>query len=199
MPTPRPLVMLAAAGAVLVPAAVVATPALAKTPVKHVICDKPVKWIPVDYTGGCYLTFPTAVRTIAYDAFEEAAKGDPSWLGSTDLGAAALSKPSKIRAMKCRRGGTAGLVKLNRFQAGTCTWIDTFGHFGLGDHADHTWDCEVTVVLRSGLNGKTRMRKGRMEMQWDVTGAPLQDVLEVGGEYPYCDKAVPEDTWLQGG
>ena len=50
-----------------------------------------------------------------------------------------------------------------------------------------------------GLNGKTRMRKGRMAMQWDVTGAPLQDVMVVGGEYPYCDKAVPEDTWLQGG
>lgn len=198
MPPSRPLAMLAAAGAAIVAATAATTPALAKTPVKHVICDRAAKWIPVDYTGGCYLTFSPAVRTIAYDAFEDAAKDDPSWLGANDLGGGSLQKAQAVKAMTCRRGGMAGLVKLNRFHAGMCTWNDTFGHFGLGDHADHTWACEVTVVLRSGLNGKTRTRKGRMAMQWDVTGAPLQDIMVVGGEYPYCGKAAPEDTWLQG-
>ena len=198
MPIPRPLVMFAAAGAVAVPAAALTTPALAKTPVKHVICDKATKWIPMDYTGGCYLTFSRAVRTIAYEAFVDAAENDPSWLGSNDAGAGPLMKGEVIKSMTCRRGGTLNGVKVNRFHGGWCTWTDTYGHFGLGDHTDHTWACDVIVALRSGLGGKMRTRKGRTEMQWTVTGAPFQDFVAVGGEWPYCDKAAPEDTWLQG-
>lgn len=198
MPTPRPLVMLAAAGAVMVPAAVGLSPAAAKTPTKHVICDKPAKWIPSDYTGGCYLTFSRAVRGIAYDAFEDAARDDAQWIGSTELGGGSLGREKAVTSMTCRRGGTLNGVRLNRFHAGWCTWTDTFGHFEEGDHPVHTWGCDVIVAVRSGPGGKVRTRRGRVELQWTITAAPFQDLLVVGGEYPYCGKTVPEDTWLQG-
>lgn len=197
MATPRSVIALAAAGAVLAPAAVLTTPALAKVPTRHVICDKAAKWIPTDYTGGCYLTFSTAVRTIAYNAFAASASSGTQWIGS-DGDATPLTNSTIIKSMKCRRGGNFNGVKANRFHAGWCTWTDTFGHFQEGEHPVHTWGCEVTVVLRSGPGGKSRMRAGRPELQWTVTAAPHQDVIIVGGEYPYCGKDAPDDTWQQG-
>lgn len=185
MARPRPLMLVALAGAAAIPAGVATSPALAKAPVKHVICTKASTWIPVDYTGGCYLRFSPAVRTVAYRAFTDAAQGSSQWSGNQ---VAPLDLGPILQSMRCSRGGTAGLVTLNKWQAGTCTWRETWGHYGLGDHPDHEWSCEVTVVLRSGLNGKTRKKRGRMEMQWDVTGSPLQEVMVTGGEYPYCDK-----------
>lgn len=190
----RSLVALAAAGAALAPLAVTGTPALAKPPVRHVICSKASTWIPFDYDGGCYLRFSTAVRRIAYAAFADAAAGSDQWSGNQ---VAPLDLAPTLGSMRCTRGGTAGLVKLNRWQAGMCSWTETWGHYGLGDHTDHEWSCEVTVVLRSGLNGKTRKKRGRVEMQWDVTGSPLQEVMVTGGEYPYCDKD-PDDNFPTG-
>jgi hypothetical protein len=192
MTTPRSLVALAIAGAALVPAAVLATPALGKTPTKHVICDKAAKWIPVDYTGGCYLMFSKALRTMAYDAFVDSAEDMTQWLGHAG---ADLQAANHIKSMKCSRGGTFNGLKLNRFHTGSCTWTDTWVHFNEGDHPTHTWGCEVTMVLRSGLGGKTRNRRGRLEMQWTVTAAPLQRIVAVGAQFPFCDKKVPEDTY----
>lgn len=185
------LVAAAAVTAVAVTGSAAATPR-AKTPPRHVICSKASTWIPVDYNGGCYLTFTPAVRRIAYDAFANAARLSSQWQGSDDL--APLDQTAIVAGMRCTRGGMAGLVRLNKWQAGRCTWTDTYGHYGLGDHPDHTWECEVTVVVRTGPNGKSRVRGTRASLQWDVTAAPLDDASQVNGEWPNCEKN-PDDTW----
>ena len=174
----------------------VAAPARAKAPTRHVICSKTPTWIPADYDGGCYLSFSQQVRRIAYNAFAEAADNGSDWKWGNASGVAPLIGPAFLAAMDCSRGGTVALQRLNKWQAGTCTWNDTFGHYGLGDHPDHEWECSVTVVLRSSMNGKSRMRKGRLWMQWDVTGAPLDDGTRLGGEFPHCGKDPSTDDWF---
>ena len=166
----------------------------AKAPVRHVICSKTPTWIPANYDGGCYLTFSRAVRRIAYNAFEQAAETSDQWKWSDPI-LARLDVGSVLASMKCARGGVAGLVKLNKWQAGICTWTETFRHQGLGDHPNHEWECTVSVALRSGMNGKSRMTKGRPWMQWDVTGAPLDDATREAGEFPNCEKDPSTDAW----
>lgn len=185
------LVAATLAGAALAGVAT-AAPAKAATPPRHVICAKASTWIPVDYDGGCYLTFSSTVRRIAYDAFTKAAQLSSQWQGSEDI--APLDQGAIVKGMRCTRGGMAGLVRLNRYKAGRCTWTDTYGHYGLGDHADHTWGCEVTVVVSTGPNGKSRVRNGRAALQWAVTAAPLDDATLVAGEWPHCEKNA-DDSW----
>lgn len=196
MATPRHLSRRIGTGALLacaiaaVPAVGTGSAAGASTPARHVICAKTKTWIPADYSGGCYLTFSRAVKRLVYGTWGLTAAGDDQWAGPRAADA--------IASMKCTRGGHAGLVALNRWQMGTCTWSDEiFQHVGLGDHPNHTWTCEVTMVVRTGMNGKSKRTGMRMWMQWDVSAAVLDDATRIEGEFPACDKSAPDDNWLQ--
>lgn len=180
------------AGAAAAVGAVALQPTTAQAVPRHVICDASAKWVPVDYTGGCYLRFSRAVRRIAYDAFATAAEARAQWQGSADI--APLDQSAIIASMNCTLGGNADLLLLNKFRAGKCEWTDTFGHFGLGDHPDHTWDCQVTVVVTAGPTATRRTRRGRMDLQWKVSAAPFQSIEVIPGEFPYCDKNT-DDSW----
>jgi len=194
MATPRTLVGPAciAAAALLSGSLVGSAAGAGKTPARHVICSKVTTWIPADYDGGCYLTFSPAIRKAVYAGFTAAAKTDSQWVPDPDPAPPA----PQWKAMKCRRGGVANRVPLNKWQAGTCTWgSETFGHRGYGDHPDHEWHCTVTMVVRTSMNGKTKMKRGRPWMQWDATASPLQATAATAGTYPWCSKRVPDDTW----
>lgn len=172
------------AGAALI--ALTAAASASAAPKRYVICNKAVNWVPVDYNG-CRLTFSNAVkRTVYFDFANPLVDSGGQWAGVS------LAPPTT--AMRCRRGGSANLLKINPIVGGLCVWNETWEHRGLGDHPDHQWQCEVTSVVTVSMTGKSRMRKGRMWMQWKVTGVPLQSAAEIRGEYPFCDK-TPEDTW----
>lgn len=188
----------ALAGAVLVvgPAALLPTGALGageaqKVPPRHAVCAKVTTWIPADYNGGCYLSFVPAIRSSAYATFAKAAAGDTEWAGPNAAAA--------VKSMRCTRGGTVNGMKLNRWQSGTCVWNETFQHVGYdtppNPHADHQWQCEVTMVVTSAPNGKMRRTGTRPWIQWRVSSTPLQDLTRYDGEWPWCNKTVPEDAW----
>ncbi len=166
--------------------------ATAKAPSRHVLCGKAATWIPMEYDGGCYVTFTQAVRRIAYDAFAEAAQSETQWRGSSGL--AQLNIGQIVASMKCSRGGSVNLIALNRWQAGLCTWTETFGHYDLGDHPVHEWTCEITVAVRTSMSGKVKRRKGRVWMEWSTTAAPVDDVSAQPGEFPHCGKDA-DDNW----
>jgi hypothetical protein len=172
------------AGALLIALASAASTSAA--PKRYVICDKTMNWVPVDYDG-CRLTFSKAVKRTTYFDFANLMDEGSQWAGPS------LVPP--VAAMRCRRGGMANLVKINPAVGGLCVWNETWEHRGDGDHPNHQWQCEVTSVVTVGPTGKMRTRKGRVWTQWKVTGVPLQDLFVVQGEYPFCDKQVPEDTW----
>jgi len=197
VPTLSLVALVAVAGTALTGTATAAS-LKAKTPPRHVICSKASTWIPADYNGGCYLTFSQPVRRIAYDALVKAGETSSQWKWGSSTDVARLIGSNLLASMKCSRGGSVGLVKLNRWQAGTCTWTETFGHYGIGDHPDHEWDCAVSVALRSSQNGKSRMKNRRLWMQWDVTGAPVDDGARVSGEFPLCEKDPSTDAWYGG-
>lgn len=181
-----------AAGAVLAaPTLGLAAREAQKVPPRHVICSKVTTWIPATYSGGCYLSFGTAVRSSAYAAFARSASGNAEWAGPNAAGA--------VKAMRCVRGGMANGMKLNRWQSGMCVWNETFQHVGYdtppNPHANHQWQCEVTVVVTSAPNGRMRSRATRLLMQWKVSSTPLQDLTRTDGEWPFCNRSVPEDAW----
>ncbi len=184
--------MALAAGVVFTaPAAGLGAAEAQKAPPRHVICSKVTTWIPADYTGGCFLSFSPAIRSSAYAAFAKSASGNSEWAGPNAAGA--------VSTMKCRRGGVANGMKLNRWQSGMCVWNEAFQHVGYdtppNPHADHQWQCEVTVVVTSAPSGKMRRKGVRSSLQWAVSSTPLQDLTRTDGEWPFCNKTVPEDAW----
>lgn len=55
--------------------------------------------------------------------------------------------------------------------------------------------CEVGVVVTSAPHGKRRDKGTRMALQCLVSSTPLQDLPRYDGEFPFCEKSVPEDAW----
>lgn len=179
---------LVAGAALMAPMAAIGAVENQKVPPRHVICEKVQTWIPIDYSGGCYLSFQSlAIRSSVYAAFVKVGANSSQWAGA--------QAASAVKAMKCTRGGFVNNQKLNRWQAGTCAWNETFQHVGYGDHPDHQWQCEVTMVVTSAPNEKRRGKGTRMALQWLVSSTPLQDLSRTDGEFPFCDKSVPEDAW----
>lgn len=187
-----PLAIALAGAALLAPAGALAANGTQRVPPRHVICSKTVTWVPMDYDGGCFLTFSQAIKRSAYGVFSLTAADDSEWAGANTAAA--------VSTMRCTRGGTVNGMKLNRFQSGTCVWNETYQHVGYDTppepHANHQWQCEVTMVITSAPAGKTRGRPGRMSMQWKVSSTPLQDLTRTDGEFPFCNKSVPDDAWL---
>jgi hypothetical protein len=178
---------LVAGAALMAPMAAIGAAENQKVPPRHVICQKVQTWIPLGYSGGCYLSFSPAIRSSAYAAFAKAGANSSQWAGANAAAA--------VKAMRCTRGGVVNTMRLNRWQSGTCVWNETYQHVGYGDHGDHQWQCEVTMVVTSAPNGKMRGKGTRMAMQWLVSSTPLQDLTRTDGEFPFCDKSVPEDAW----
>ncbi|MFM8828982.1 MAG: hypothetical protein ACKOGE_06850 [Actinomycetota bacterium] len=195
----RPTARLAAAAALVAGAALIAPMAAIgaaenqKVPPRHVICKKAQTWIPIDYSGGCYLVFSQAVRQKVMADFEKVASTGSQWAANPSV----VPLVPAWKTMRCQRGGQAGLVKLNRWQAGTCTFTTTFAHRGYDEHPDHEWECTVEIVVRTSLNGSKRIRNGKIWLQWDVSAVP-NTLDAVAGEFPNCEKSVPDDAWTSG-
>lgn len=180
---------LVAGAALLAPAGVLGATENQKAPPRHVLCSKAKTWIPLTYNGGCFLWFSRSARLAVYADFAKAAETNSQWAGPSAYAA--------VQQMKCQRGSPPGdPLKLDKMQAGLCSWPETFRHVGYDEHPDHTWQCVVVMVVRTSMNGAKRTVRGRIEMQWDVTAAVKQS--EQAGWMPNCDQTVPEDQWSSG-